>query len=62
MLKSITALIHRGGKDQSGAAGIEYALLAGALAITIIGSIQIASVETNKPFENVAAGIATATP
>ena len=62
MHHKIKGLIHRGRQDQSGAAGIEYALLAGALAITIIGSIQVASVETNKPFENVAAGIATATP
>jgi len=62
MLSSVKALIRRAHADNSGAAGIEYALIAGALAITIIGSIQIASVETNKPFENVAAGIDSANP
>jgi len=48
--------------DRSGAAGIEYALIAGAIAITIIGSIQFTAVEAKKPFENAAAGIIDANP
>jgi Flp pilus assembly pilin Flp len=62
MTQKIKSLIHRGRCDASGAAGIEYALIAGALAITIVASIQFTAVETQKPFERVAAGISTATP
>ena len=62
MLKRTRQFVERYRSDQSGTAGLEYALVAGALAITIIGSIQLAAVETNRPFENVSSTIGTVTP
>ena len=62
MLKRTRQFVERYRRDQSGTAGLEYALVAGALAITIIGSIQLAAVETNRPFENVSSTIGTVTP
>lgn len=55
-------LLRRFRSDQSGASGIEYALIAGAFALAIIGSVQIVATETQKPFESVAVSIATVTP
>lgn len=62
MSKKRENLLKRFFADVSGGTGIEYGLIAGAMAITIVGAVQIAGVETQKPFNGVAAGLQSATP
>ena len=45
-------------RDNRGATGIEYALLASMLAIAVLAAVQAVHVETKTSFENAGAAIA----
>jgi len=46
-------------RDNEGATGIEYALLAGILAIAVLAAVQAVHVETKTSFENAGVAIAS---
>ncbi|MXQ10682.1 Flp family type IVb pilin [Microvirga makkahensis] len=47
-------LITRFGKDQSGATAIEYGLIAGLIAVAIIGAVQLIGADLAAYFNNIA--------
>ncbi len=47
---------------ESGAAGIEYGLIAAAISLAIVASLAITGEEAAKPFEGVAKGLKSANP
>lgn len=62
MINTFRRLMSIFGRDRSGATATEYALIAGALAITIVASVRVSGLEAQKPFNNVATELSTITP
>ena len=54
MLNAFRKLMSGFSRDRSGATATEYALIAGALALTIVAAVRVTGLETQKPFESVA--------
>ena len=50
-------MLKRFARDELGATGMEYALLASILAIAVLAAVQKVHVETKTSFENTAAAI-----
>jgi len=58
----MTKLLRQFRQNESGANGIEYAILAAFISLTIISSVKLAGNETSTSFNNAAEGIRTAAP
>ena len=59
MLRSLTPLIKKLGKSDSGVTAIEYALIAALVAIVIVASLTLVGTDLGTMFDNFSKNLAT---